>query len=81
MRTVLRFFRYHGGGQWEDVTSPSEAGGAVAIGQDVSVSAIWPDEVGVGAGGPGGDGPLKELRRPFLALARAPLLSEWAPPR
>jgi len=45
VRTVLRFWRYESGGVWADVTAPpSEEGGAVAVGQDVSVSAIWPDE-------------------------------------
>ena len=43
VRTVLRFWRYDGGGGWTDVTAPSEAGGAVAVGEDVSASAIWPD--------------------------------------
>jgi len=45
VRTVLRFWRYDGGGEWVDVTAPpSDEGGAVPVGQDVSVSAIWPDE-------------------------------------
>ena len=49
VRTVLRFWRYEGDGKWEEKTNAAgEAGGggegdAVAVGEDVSVSAINPD--------------------------------------
>ena len=43
VRSELRFFKYKGGGSWESLTPPGEAGNT-PVGQTVSVSAIWPDE-------------------------------------
>jgi len=42
VRTKLQFWRYDGGGVWKDVT-PS-AGSLVPVGEDVSLSAVWPDD-------------------------------------
>ena len=41
VRAVLKFWKYEGGGKWSDATPAG--GGAVAPGEDVSVSAVWPD--------------------------------------
>merc|ERR1712166_218216 len=42
VRTVLEFWRYEGAGKWVHVQQP-DGGSAVAVGEDVSVSAVWPD--------------------------------------
>ena len=45
VRSSLRFWRYGGGGAWaEATTSAAEAQGGVAVGDDVDVNAVQPNE-------------------------------------